>query len=413
MTLAALGFLRLGQPVMAAPPPPPPLPPPADRGAGRPTPPPPPSPASDNATRAAATYATMQQYFYVAAQKLYHEHSPAAASDQTYPFLWSFEEASKAKISLYGMPNGSPYAADVQARLDGRETYWDGGMRVRGYRSYPRTGDRYFDDDAWVGSDLVQHDLLTGSAVALNRAQGVFSYLQTGWQNNLPNPGGVRWVDASFNGDRGTDSTGGFAKLGAHLYDATGRKTRSDLDWAQQAYDWLKQYLVAPNGLYWDSMRADGTLNHNQWIYNQGILIGANVLLNRVTGTASYLTEARRLADTALAFFSNNFADPYYSAAGAGIGAYSGRGIFNAIFFRNLLLLHAVTPTYVPPSGSSYLQRMQTYADTAWGDPAIRDPTTGLFTLDGGAQHSLLDQAGMVQIYALLAWAASSYGKLA
>jgi predicted alpha-1,6-mannanase (GH76 family) len=311
------------------------------------------------------------------------------------------------------MPNGAQYRPDVQARQDGREAYSDGGRgQTRAYRSYPQTGDRYFDDNDWVGSDLVQHYLLAGSAVALNRAQDVFDYLQTGWETNLPKPGGVRWVDASWNGDRGAASTAGFGKLAAHLYEVTGRRTQAYLDWARRAADWVGQ-LPASNGLYANAMRADGALDGNLWIYNQGVLVGMDVLLHRVTGTADYLTTARQLADATLTYFSNGFTDPYYSAAGAGIGAYSGRGIFNAIFFRNLLLLHAVQPAYVPPSGVSYLQRVQAYADAAWDDPAVRDPATGLFKLDGGPQRSLLDQAGMVQVYASLAWSANSFGKLA
>ena len=279
------------------------------------------------------------------------------------------------------------------------------GASARGYRSYQKTGDRYYDDNDWVGSDLLQHHLLTGDAVALDRAQAVFAYVQTGWEPDLPKSGGVRWVDADFNGDRGTGSTGGSAKLAAHLYDVT--KTSSYRDWALMAYRWTKDYLLSPsNGLYWDDVRADGNVDTDQWIYNQGVLIGANVLLHRVTAEASYLTEARRLADKALTFYSNDFADPYYSSppGSVGKGAYSGRGIFNAIFFRNLLMLHAADPTYVPqPSGISYVQRMQTYADTAWNDPRVHDASTGLFKLDGGSRNSLLDQAGMVQVYASLA----------
>ena len=55
----------------------------------------------------------------------------------------------------------------------------------------------------------------------------------------------MRWVDAAWNGDRGTGSTGGYAKLGAHLYDATGRRTRSYLSEAQKASDWLTRYLYS------------------------------------------------------------------------------------------------------------------------------------------------------------------------
>ena len=370
--------------------------------------------AADNAARAAAAYGAMQQHFYVPAQRLYREHVPPAAGDQPYSYVWAFEEAAKATLAMYGLPNGAGYGADVQARLDGREAYWDGGTRARAYRSYPQTGDRYYDDNDWVGSDLLQHYLLTGNVVALDRAKAVFSYVQTGWENKLPNRGGVRWVDAAWNGDRGTASTGGFGKLGAHLYDATGRRTKSYLDWARRAYDWTSGPLLRDGrGLYYNSMRADGAVDQSLWIYNQGVLIGTGVLLHRVTGNAGYTTEARRVADATLSFFSNSFADPYYSAAGAGVGPYPGRAIFNAIFFRNLLMLHAVQPTYVPASGVSYLQRMQAYADAAWDDPAVHDPATHLFALNGSPNRSLLDQAGMVQVYAVLAWATGNYGKLA
>ena len=109
--------------------------------------------AVDNAARAAATYAAMQQHFYDPAQRRYREHKPAAAGDQPFSYLWSFEEAAKATLLVYGMPSGAQYAADAQARLEEREVYWDGGVRARAYRSYPQTGDRYYDDNDWVGSD--------------------------------------------------------------------------------------------------------------------------------------------------------------------------------------------------------------------------------------------------------------------
>jgi hypothetical protein len=174
----------------------------------------------------------MQTAFYQPSTKLYRERSPYdPAQDNPNGYLWSFEEAAKATLSMYGMPGApSTYAGAIQDRLTARETYWDGGTRQRAYRSYPKTGDRYFDDNCWAGSDLLQHHLMTSkgpNSTALDRAKSVFSYIQTGWTTSRPKPGGVRWVDASFNSDRATDSTGGWAKLGAHLYDATGRRSQS------------------------------------------------------------------------------------------------------------------------------------------------------------------------------------------
>ncbi|MDQ3810923.1 MAG: glycoside hydrolase family 76 protein [Chloroflexota bacterium] len=362
--------------------------------------------AADNASRAVEAYNAMQAYFYQPSSKLYREHYPFDSSmDRPIGYLWSFEEAAKATLCMYGLPGqAGTYAQAVEDRLSARESYWDGETRARGYRSYPSTGDRYYDDNDWVGSDLLQHHVMTSkasSSTALERAQGVFNYVQTGWEPRLPKPGGVRWVDAAFNGDRGTGSTGGSSKLAAHLYDATGRRSRSYLDWAIKAYHWTKQYLLSPaNGLYWDNIRADGSVDPDQWIYNQGVLIGANVLLHRITGTAQYLTEAVRLADASLAFYGTG---AYYSGSN---GAYPGRSIFNAIFFRNLLMLYAVN------RNPSYLQQMQAYAEAAWVDPNVRDPQTNLFRLNGESRYSLLDQAGMVQVYACLGWESTMYGKL-
>jgi hypothetical protein len=363
----------------------------------------------DYAARAKDAYAAMQsqRYFFQGSSKLYREFYPYDASlDRPNGYLWSFEEATKATLSMYGMPAAAnTYASAIQDRFTARENYWDQSLTTqRAYRSYPVTGDRYYDDNCWVGSDLLQHHLLTSTApvsTALDRAKAVFSYIQTGWTTNLPNAGGVRWVDASFNGDRATDSTAGWAKLGAHLYDATGRSTPAYRDTAIQAYTWLKTYLLAGNGLYANSMRADGQSDPKQWIYNQGLVIGAAVLLNRVTGGAQYLDDAVSLADLTLTTFGK---DAYYSGPD---GAYDGRAIFNAIFFRNLLMLYAVTLT------DRYLQAMRAYADAVWADPRVHDTKTNLFKLNGGSRHSLLDQAAMVQVFALLSWSPTAYGKLA
>src|SRR3712207_9343388 len=66
------------------------------------------------------------------------------------------------------------------------------------------------------------------------------------------------------------------------------------------------------------------SVHPGQWIYNQGVLIGASVLLHRATGSAEYLAEAERLAGAALAHFGT---DPYYSGSN---GAYPGRSIFRS-----------------------------------------------------------------------------------
>src|SRR5205823_8201048 len=122
-------------------------------------------------------------------------------------------------------------------RMNGRERYWDGSAFSRGYRSDLYSGNRYYDDNDWAGSDLLQHALLTSgqsSALALDRSKGVLRYIvETGWFGYPgAEPGGIFWVNSESNQDRGTGSTGGAAKLAAQVFQATGRTDAVLLYWA-------------------------------------------------------------------------------------------------------------------------------------------------------------------------------------
>jgi hypothetical protein len=67
---------------------------------------------------------------------------------------------------------------------------------------------------------------------------------------------------------------------------------------------------------------------------------------------------------------------------------------FNAVYFRNLLLLDRLAPD------PRYRQTALAYADEMW--TTRRDSRTGLFT---GDMSPLNESAPMVEIYALLAGA--------
>jgi predicted alpha-1,6-mannanase (GH76 family) len=152
------------------------------------------------------------------------------------------------------------------------------------------------------------------------------------------------------------------------------------LDWALRMYDWLNQYMQAPDGLYWDHVRADGSVDMGLYSYNQGAMIGTNVMLYQVTGETHYLDSAVRIADAAVKALS-------------GEALYRQQVAFNALFFRDLLQLNELRPD------ARYLETILSYADYLWNN--ARDPRTGLFTTS--APLTLLDQAAMGGIYAMLA----------
>ena len=51
-------------------------------------------------------------------------------------------------------------------------------------------------------------------------------------------------------------------------------------------YQWTVNCLRTAGGLYNDHINADGSVNSTIWSYNQGVMVGAGVLLNKLTAPA-------------------------------------------------------------------------------------------------------------------------------
>ena len=357
---------------------------------------------SVNVARAIASYRAMQTYFYVGDQHLYTEQHPNDGNNP-YSYVWPFSQALAATIDLSGMRSGGgPYRDAVGDRLTGLQAYWNGGTTPPGYDSYVRPplgggGDKFYDDNEWIGLELVQRYRMTGDSAALSRARQIFDLLVFGWDTDPthPCPGGVFWTQASWSQDRNTVSNAPGAELGLQLDELTtdaGKKAYY-FDWAKKMYDWVNGCLHAPNGLYWDHIDLAGNVEKTLWSYNQGTMIGANVLLYRITGQRVYLNRAVAIADAAL---------DYYGGVGR---LYRQDPPFNAIFFKNLLLLDSVKPN------PRYREAMQAYADEVW--TSARDPHSGLFVFEATKPVNLIFQAAMIEIYATLAWDRRDYPLMA
>jgi predicted alpha-1,6-mannanase (GH76 family) len=148
-------------------------------------------------------------------------------------------------------------------------------------------------------------------------------------------------------------------------------------------YEWVRNCLAGPDGLYLDHISFDGQIDETTWSYNQGTMIGAGVVLYRMTGDKAYLTQAKQLADAALPRFSG------------GRLLTADRPFFVAIYFENLLLLDATR------HDRRYRAAMQAFADAAW--KKVRNTSTGLFPFPQERNVEVLNQAAMIRIYADLA----------
>ena len=310
--------------------------------------------------RAVASYVAMERYLF-------------DQSSKTYPdaLAWPVSQAVSATIAVAAIPGPHTDAAAYAAfGFDELDPWRDGALYEASSGGFV-----YYDDNEWIAQDLLDWNAYRRSPVSVARAAAIFGAVIRAWDVDTSTPcaGGVYWTTSPDVQDRNTVSTANGAVVGLRLYALTHEPTY--LYWSRRMLDWVNRCMLAPNGMYWDHVSADGTVDRTEWSYNQGSPIAAYLLLYETTHDRSALARAEQLADGTL----NAFAGRWLSEPPE----------FAAIFFRHLLELAEVD------GRTQYVTAAQTYADAAWG--TMRDPQTGLLSSD------LLGQAAFVQLYAHLA----------
>lgn len=315
---------------------------------------------STDAQRAVAGYVAMQRSLF---DPVTHRYRDA--------FAWPVSQAVAAAIAVARVPGVETDAAG-RAAIGFRQL---DPLRQGALYESAAGSDIFYDDNEWIAQDLLDWNQLRRDRFAVARAEAIFAGVVHAWDSDAATPcaGGVYWTTAAGNSDRNTVSTANGAVVGLRLYALTRRPVF--LYWSRRMLDWMNDCMLAPNGLYWDHVAVDGTLDRREWSYNQGSPIAAYLLVYETTGDLSALARAERLADGTLS-------------------AFSGRWLleppeFAAIFFQHVLELSAVD------GRAEYVAAAQAYADAAWA--ALRDPQTGLLSA------GLLGQAAFVQLYAHLA----------
>ncbi|GAA1321632.1 glycoside hydrolase family 76 protein [Actinocatenispora thailandica] len=345
------------------------------------------------ATRAEASYRALQDHLYLGTtgHRLYAETTPAAPDGNPYSYLWEFREATQATLDVRALPgNHRRYATDVADRFAAIGQYASTDPAHPGYDSYlppplGTDGDLFYDDNAVVGLSFVDAYRGGRDARMLAGAEAAFRTDLRGWDTDPAKtcPGGMHWVEASWNTIRAANVTGLFAELAANLYAITGE--RDYLHWAVRAYRWNRSCLMSSPGLYRNDIADDGSYDDTLWSYNSGAMIGTAATLYRATGDRHWLSLARGDVRGAMAYWTS------------GDRLYDQPAVFNAFLFRDVL-----------PIAPGYRSTLDSYAARLWRDN--RDPATGLFRFqasNGGAPDpslpvGTLNQAAAVQLFALL-----------
>jgi hypothetical protein len=337
----------------------------------------------------------MQKAYYILGSGLY--------KGEPFSYLWPFSQALAATVSVANVPVLRPMMTrELKARLVGLRAYLDtnnSGAPEGAYTStlpgYDGTaappvgpgGAKYYDDNDWVGIELMRVYRLTHDSSSLGAAEGIMAFEMAAWQSSpeFGCSGGLPFSNSSENTDRNTITTAPAAELALQLYKATSNPQY--LQFATQAYEWVRACLLLPTNLYADHLNRRGILEPHLYSYTQGVMIGAGTLLYQATGNSAYLYQARQTAAAALAYFVPER-----------LGAEN--PFFPSIYFRNLMYLDSVT--HDPPGKKI----AQAYVDYAWTHLRL---SNNLFVAGSPPSGQLLVQAAIVQIYALLSSSPTTY----
>jgi hypothetical protein len=341
-----------------------------------------------NPARALLAYREMQTAYYIQGSGLY--------AGEPFSYLWPFSQALAATISVANIPHvGVSLTHELHAQLVGLNSYLDvdnagasEGLYTSTLAAFDSTvappagpgGVKFYDDNDWIGIELVRLYELMPKRPILGAAEGIMAFEMAAWQGSpeLGCPGGLPFNNSVENTDRNTVTTAPAAELALELYRFT--RNPSYLQFAEMAYAWVRSCLLEPSGLYGDHVNRRGALEPALWSYNQGTMIGAGTMLYQATGNVAYLEQARQTAQAASAYYTT-----------ARLAAEN--PFFPSVYFRNLLYLDSITHEGAGAAAA------QAYVNYSWAHLRTEE---NLFVAASDESAQLLVQAAIVQVYALL-----------
>lgn len=160
--------------------------------------------------------------------------------------------------------------------------------------------DGYYDDDLWWALAWIQAYDVAKSPKYLDLAEGIFDILAQGWGTNCSN-GGIYWNDEKQYVNAIANEL--FFSCAAHLATRAENSTHY-IDWAHRSLNWfLDSGMINENGTINDGLTIlNGTCQNNQgnvWSYNQGVIVGGLIELNRAAPDSELLVRAYNITTAA------------------------------------------------------------------------------------------------------------------
>lgn len=205
---------------------------------------------------------------------------------------------------------------------------------------------KYYDDEGWWALAWIDVYDLTGEAQYLRIADSIFSNMQLGWENTVCG-GGVWW--SKDNKNKNAIENELFLAVAAALAnrEKDAAKRQGDLAWAHKEWTWfLNSGMINSNHLVNDGLNLSDPAHcrnnyRNTWTYNQGVILGALVELNRADPDPNLKKMANAIALAAI----KRLVDAHGVLLESARGQNGGDGPqFKGIFARNLMALNSAFP---------------------------------------------------------------------
>lgn len=208
--------------------------------------------------------------------------------------------------------------------------------------SHINFADDYYDDDGWWALAWIQAYDVTGNASYLSMAETIFTTMTSGWDATCS--GGLWWSTSRTYKNAIPNEL--FLTIAAKLANrTTGSASAGYLAWAQKEWTWFKgsgminaQNLVN-DGLNSSNPNACTNNGKTTWTYNQGVILGGLVELNKADNDATLLPQAEAIAGAAMANLTSN---GILTEPGTITGGDAPQ--FKGVFLRNLMALYAALP---------------------------------------------------------------------
>jgi predicted alpha-1,6-mannanase (GH76 family) len=204
----------------------------------------------------------------------------------------------------------------------------------------------YYDDEGWWALAWIDVYDLTHDAAYLRMADSIFSDMKLGWETTSCG-GGVWW--SKDNKEKNAIENELFLSVAASLAnrESDAAKRNDDLQWARKEWNWfLNSGMINSENLINDGLdTSDGAHcrnnGKNTWTYNQGVILGGLVELDKADPDPRLEEIASSIALAAIAHLTGNQGVLHETNP-----AHTGGDVpqFKGIFARNLMILNAAHP---------------------------------------------------------------------